>query len=62
MKILVETNSGDGVLVGVGSPTKMPQAKVIGRTEMNTASCQDAPITPRPVYPSFTFGLQRTRS
>ena len=60
--MLVETNSGAGVLVGVGSPAKMPQAKITGRTEVNTASCQEAPITPRPVSPSFISGLQRTRS
>ena len=38
--MVVETNSGAGVLVGVGSPANSPQAKITGKATTNTVSCQ----------------------
>ena len=38
--MVVETNAGAGVLVGVGSPANSPQANITGKTTTNTVSCQ----------------------
>ena len=63
MKMVVETNSGAGVLVGVGSPAKMPQAKITGKTTTNTVSCQtrtNGPLT-MPVALMFASYLKLPR-
>ena len=61
--MVVETNSGAGVLVGVGSPATMPQAKITGKTTTNTVSCQtriNGPVT-MPVAPILASSLKLPR-
>ena len=63
MKMVVDTNSGAGVLVGVGSPANSPQANIIGKTTTNTVSCQiriKGPLTV-PVAPMFASSLKLPR-
>ena len=63
MRMLVETSSGAGV--GVGSPPKMPQAMVTGRTSAHTPrhadllnlmiQCPKMPLSKHTSNPSLLF-------
>ena len=61
--MVVETNSGAGVLVGVGSPANSPQARITGKASTSTVSCQiriNRPLA-RPVAPTFASSLKLPR-
>ena len=62
MKMVVETNSGAGVLVGVGSSTNKLQAETTGRTSTNRERRQIGIDAARPGFWPLMFASFPSRS